>query len=68
MGSIATRSDLADFLNNPENAQKLNGLVEDVRYILMEYRVRTPKSLALTIPNIYLRRHYKETSMTRAVS
>ena len=43
MGSVATRNDLAGFLKNPENAQVLNGLVEDVRHALIDYRVRTPK-------------------------
>ena len=41
--SMATRSDLAEFLSNPENAQKLNGLVEDIRYALMDYYVCAPK-------------------------
>ena len=43
MGSIASRNDLAEFLNNSENAQKFNSLVEDVRYVLMDYRVRALK-------------------------
>ena len=43
MNSMTTEDDLADFLNNPENAQRLNGLVEDVRYALMDYQVRIPK-------------------------
>ena len=43
MRSMATHSDLMGFLSNPENAQKLNGLVEDIRYALMEYHVCAPK-------------------------
>ena len=31
MASVTTREDLASFLNNPENAHELNGLVEDIR-------------------------------------
>ena len=68
MHPMATRNDLADFLNNPENAQELNGLVEDIRHTLMDYWVSTPEWLALTISDIYLRHHYKETSITKTVS
>ena len=66
--SMITRDDLPDFLNNPGNAQKLNGLVEDIRHALIEYRVSTPKSLALIASNICLRHPYKETSATRTAS
>jgi len=41
IGSMAARNDLANFLENPENAQKLNGLVEDIRYALIDYQVCT---------------------------
>ena len=41
MESVTTQEDLVDFLNNPENAQRVNGLVEDVRDALMGYQVRT---------------------------
>ena len=43
MDSITTQEDLTLFLNDPENAQRLNGLVEDIRYALMEYQVCAPK-------------------------
>jgi len=43
MDSMTSQEDLADLLKNPENAQKVNGLVEDVRYALISYQVRTPK-------------------------
>ena len=41
--SMTTQEDLAGFLRNPENAQKFNSLVEDIRYTLIDYQVRTPK-------------------------
>ena len=41
MNSITTRKDLAHFLRSPENTQKLNSLVEDIRYALMGYQVCT---------------------------
>ena len=40
---MTTRDDLPDFLKNPGNAQKLTGLVEDIRHTLIEYRVSIPK-------------------------
>ena len=43
-----TENNLADFLNDPENAQRLNGLVEDVRYALMDYQVCIPKHSLLS--------------------
>ena len=44
---MMTQSDLMDFLGNPENVQKLNDLVEDIRYVLMDYQVCPPKTPAL---------------------
>jgi len=52
MGSVATQEDLADFLGVPENALKVNGLVEDIRDALMDYQVCSPKRLALIVANI----------------
>ena len=66
MASMTSRSDLAGFLGTPENAHKLNGLMEDICYALMDYRVRTPKRLALVVSNICLRPRYNETSIIRA--
>ena len=38
------RDDPKDFLNDPKNTtQRLNGLVEDIRYALVDYQVCTPK-------------------------
>ena len=67
MDSMTARDGVADFLNNPENAQKINGLVEDVRYALMDYQVCTPSPLALIISNISLRYRYDEISTKRVV-
>ena len=52
MGSVATREDLALFLGIPENAQKVNGLVEDIRDALMDYQVWSSKRLAPIIANM----------------
>ena len=66
--SMRTRDDLPDFLDNPGNAQKLNGLVEDIRHALIEYMVSTPKCLTLIASNVCLRHPYKETSATRTAN
>jgi hypothetical protein len=49
LDSITTRNNLAQFLNDTENAQKLNDLVGDIRDALMAYQVCIPKPLALII-------------------
>ena len=43
MYPMTARSDLADVLDSPENAQKFNGLVEDIRYALIDYHVCAPE-------------------------
>ena len=45
MNSMTTQEDFADSLKDPENAQRLNNLVEDVRYALMDYRVCVPRDM-----------------------
>ena len=67
MDSMTTQNNLGNFLKNPENAQELNGLVEDIRCALMDYWVCTLKPLALIASDIQLRLHYNETSMLRTV-
>jgi len=52
MGSLAVQNDLGNFLREPENAQGLNGLVEDVRYALIDYQVCTFDRLALNASNL----------------
>jgi len=66
LGVMTTQSNLAHFLNNPENAQRVDSLVEDICYTLMEYQVCTQKGLAFIVFNTYLRVHYDRTSTTRA--
>jgi hypothetical protein len=47
LDSITARKDLAEFLNDTENAQKVNGLVADIHDAWMDYQVCFPKPLAL---------------------
>ena len=60
--------DLTGFLSGPENAWKVNDLVEDIRRAWMDYQVCALKSLALVVSNNYLRLRYNETSAMRVVS
>ena len=68
MVPVTSQEDLLYFLKNPENAQKVNGLVEDVRYALIGYQVHTPETLTRIISNILCRRRYDWTSPPRIVS
>jgi len=54
MDSMVTQKDLGLFLEKTENAQKLNGLVQDIRYTLMDYQVGSPKGPVFVITNMYL--------------
>ena len=64
--SIITRDDLADFLKDPENTQRLDCIVEDIRYAFMDYQVCAPVPLILVISNSCIRPRYNETFMIRA--
>ena len=64
--SITTRDDLVDFLKDPENALRLDCIVEDVRYALMDYQVCAPVPLILVVSNNCLRLHCDEKSTKRA--
>jgi len=46
-----TQKDIAQFLNNTENAQKLNDLVDDIREAVMDYQVRILREPALIASN-----------------
>ena len=51
LDSIATRENLAQFLNGTENGWKVNDLVEDIHDALIIYQVCTPKLLAVIASN-----------------
>ena len=61
---MATQKIIVQFLNNANNAQRLNGLVNDIREALMDCQVRTFKGLALITSNICLRLPYSGISIT----
>jgi len=63
LNPMTTQKDIAQFLNNAENAQKLNDLVDDIHEAVIEYQVCTPNFLfILTAPNIRLRLPYNKIS------
>ena len=68
MDTMINQENFAHFLSIPENAQRINYLVEDVRYAIMEYQVCAPERPDPNASNICLRPHYNERSTTRAVS
>jgi hypothetical protein len=43
LDQMTTQKDVAQFLSNTENAQKLNELVDDIREAMVAYQVCTPK-------------------------
>lgn len=59
---MATQKNIVQFLNNPDNAQKLNDLVDDIREAVMDYQVRTSEGPALVTPNVRFRLPYNGTS------
>jgi len=50
---MTTQKDIAQFLSNAENAQKLNDLVDDIREAVMDYQVCTSGGLAMNMSNIH---------------
>ena len=68
MHPMTTQKDLALLLKKSENAQKLDGLVQEIRYAMMDYQVCTPKRPALVAANIRRRLRCNEISTMRAIS
>lgn len=65
---IAAQTNISKFLDNAENAQKLNDLMDDICEATMDYQVRTSKGLALVPSNFCLRPPYNETFITIPIS
>ena len=65
---MAAQKNIAQFLNNTENAQRLNGLVDDIREAVMDYQVCTSKDLAFPAPNIFRRLPYSVIHTTTPVA
>jgi len=67
LAPITSQKDIAQFLNNADNAQKLNNLVDDIHEAVIEYQVCTPNALALVAPNVCLRPPCNKISTTAPV-
>jgi len=65
---MTSQKDIVQFLNNAENARKLNDLVDDIHEAVIEYQVCTPKALALIELNICFRLPCNKASTTTPVS
>ena len=64
---MAAQKNIVQFLNNPDNAQKLNGLVDDIREAVMDYQVRNSEGPALITSNVRFRLPYNGISMKTPV-
>jgi len=65
---LAEQGKAEGFFKNVKNADKLGGLVEDIRDAVMDYQVRNRGEFTSPEPDIYLRLRYNEISTTRAVN
>jgi hypothetical protein len=61
---MGTQQEIAKFLNNTENAQTVNGLVEDIRDALMDYQVcmsdYSPKPHLISTPDLITTRYLRK--------
>ena len=55
------------FLNNAENAQRINGLVEEIREALIDYQVCTSIYSFYTVSDFRARLHYNKIYTKRVV-
>jgi len=56
-----------EFLTNTENARMINGLVEDICDVLMDYQVCTTDHSFSTISDLCARPHYNMISTMKVV-
>ena len=57
-----------EFLTNAENAQRINGLVDDVCEALMAYQVCMSSYLSYTMSDVCVRLHYNKISTEMVVN
>ena len=62
------QGEVVEFLTNAENAQKINGLVEDIHEALMDYQVCILNYLSPTMSDLHARLHCNRISTIRVVS
>jgi hypothetical protein len=65
---LAEQGKIEGFFNNIRNADKLGGLVEDIRDAAMDYQVRNQRELVGLSSDIRFRLRYNKISTTRTVN
>ena len=53
----AGQEKIIEFLTNTKNVQRINGLVEDIHEVLMDYQVCMSICIISTMPNVCTRPH-----------
>ena len=61
------QGDVEGFFNNVKNADKLGGLIEDIRDAMIEYQVYFHILTIFDASEVRTRLRYSKTSMTRVV-
>jgi hypothetical protein len=56
------------FLTNTEDAQRINGLVEDIREVTIDYQVCFIKLFISTMSDVHTRLHCNKISTTKALN
>jgi len=64
---LAEQGKVEGFFSNVKNADKLDGLVEDICDAVMDYQVCNKDELTSPMPEIRFRLRYSKISMTGAV-
>jgi hypothetical protein len=64
---LGEQGNVEGFFNNIKNADKLGGMVEDIRDAVMDYQVRNRSESVTLMPDIRSRRRCSKISITKAV-
>jgi hypothetical protein len=64
---LAEQGGVVGFLTNTENEQRINGLVEEIREVMMDYQVCIHIQLIPAVSKVRTRPHYSKISTTRVV-
>ena len=67
LAPLEEQGEVEGFFKNSENADKLGGLVEDIRDAMMEYQVCIHKPAISTTSDVRTRLHYSKISTTIVV-
>ena len=66
--TLAEQGKVEGFFNNVENADKLRGLVEDIRDAIIDHQVHTRKLSISSFSDVRARLHCSKISTTRVAS